>query len=401
MVIKNSLHFINTICRLITEKTKKQNNMKKIIFLTFLAGLLFTASCEEDPKSVLSSEPMGAIVTTPEAGDQLVLTLADSAEYIHFAWDKADFGFSSAPTYLVQIDKAGGDFTEALTIMTTSSSADSLMVYKFDELLFNNGYEGEVAVDVDVRIRAILKGIESSPFADTVFSALQRFTVTPFTIVSVGPPPSIFMIGAATGGWNTDKAVEVAPTDVKNKFSTTAYFDVANGKSFRFFSAKNWDASIGGYDIFPNFPAGTLEKSTDNDPNFNFIGTPGWFVITADVNTGTITMTAVAEPLLYLTGDATHGWDFGSAAKPLKWIGHQIWQGNVAFTQSKYFRIFEQADWGPVSYGYNIVTKYNTDIIIVAAGHSDPNWQFIAATGTYLVKVDKRNASIVITPAVP
>jgi hypothetical protein len=376
--------------------------MKKYSLIGILALLFVLVSCEkEETRAYINSESVGASIVSPQVNESLVLKLADSAKYVTFNWDAAEYGFQAAPTYLLEVDKAGGDFSEALTVLTTNSTMDSIMLYNLNVLLFDNGYEGEVAVDVDLRVRAILKGIENSAFADTVYSELQRIKVTPFTIVAVGPPPSLYMIGAAVGGWDPLKAVEVAPTDVKKQYSTKAYFKkTTDGKNFRFYTAPNWASSLGGYDVFPNYPTDLLAASGDGDKNFNFIGTDGWYEITADQNSGTITMTAVSEPLLYLTGDATHGWNFGTSAKPLKWVGHQIWEGDVDFTKDKYFRLFEQADWGPVNYGHDKITDYDTDVIIIAVGHSDPNWQFIANTGAYHVKVDKRNGSIVITPVV-
>jgi len=371
--------------------------MKKYSFLGILAVLFFFAACEKDEtKAYLSDNPKEAVIQSPEANESIVLTVADSAKYLKFSWAAADYGFDAAPTYIVELDKASGDFSESITVFTTGNVQDSIMIYTFDQLLLDEGYDFGVATDVKLRITAVLKGIDNSAFADTTVSSIQNFKITPFEIIPVGPDPSIYMIGEAVGGWDPLKAVEVASTGVKKQYWTKAYFK--NNGNFRFFTAPGWGASLGGYDVFPNYPSDLLEvASGDSDPNFRFIGATGWYEITADLNTGTITMSSTSEPLLYLTGDATHGWNFGSSAKPLKWVGHQIWEGDVDFTKDKYFRLFEQADWGPVNYGYDKIPNYDESIIIVAVGHSDPNWQFITSSGSYHVKVDKRSGSIVFS----
>ena len=109
-------------------------------------------------------------------------------------------------------------------------------------------------------------------------------------------------------------------------------------------------------------------------------------------------MSPTDEQQLYLTGDATHGWNFDAPVTTLYWTGHEIYSGQVTFIQDKYFRCFKQKDWGPDSFGHNVLTNYDTDVIIIAVGHGDPNWQFIAASGTYDVVVDMRKESITITP---
>ena len=200
------------------------------------------------------------------------------------------------------------------------------------------------------------------------------------------------------GGWGTDLAVEIVSTGEPSQYTTIAYFDVAEGTNFRFFTNPDWGASIGGYDVFTSYPEDLLEPATaDDDPNFNFIGEPGWYELFVNTQEGSITMEAVSEPVMYLTGDATHGWGWDDPVTQLEYVGYKLWEGDVNFTQGGAFRLFPQKDWGPTSYGYDVVVNYDTEYIDIMEGHGDPNWEFLKPSGTYHVKVDLRNNSIEIT----
>ncbi|MFW6289321.1 MAG: hypothetical protein ACOC0R_00020 [Mariniphaga sp.] len=112
---------------------------------------------------------------------------------------------------------------------------------------------------------------------------------------------------------------------------------------------------------------------------------------------GTISMEAVDEPQMFLTGDATHGWDWEDPVTQLQWTGYQVWEGEVDFTQGGAFRLFGQQDWGPTSYGYDVVVNYDTDYIDIMEGHGDPNWEFLKPSGTYFVRVNLRTNTIEIS----
>lgn len=351
---------------------------------------LFMVSCDDDMSTteMLADEEISApIILNPTADQEFVLTKENEAQPIKIKWDKADYGVSLKTNYSIEIDAIDGDYSAPLSIGT--SNIDSLIITQADlnkkvlELGLTPNEQGEVNLRVVAKVTDAIA---------VKYSPIVKIKITPYSTKF----KSIYMIGAALNGWDPAKAVEVASTGEVKKFYTIAKFDASGDANFRFYSDTNWGASLGGYDLFTNYPGDLLEETGDGDKNFRFIGTSGWYKLSVDVATGSIEMTSTEEPLLYLTGDATHGWNW-DAPTSIKWIGHEIWEGDVTFTQNNFFRLFGQKDWGPVSFGYDIITDYDTNIIIIAEGHSDPNWQFIGNSGVYSVKVDKRNGSILLT----
>lgn len=365
--------------------------MKKIknIFLILLSfSLLF--ACEEMERDPIVNPGDAPALSAPTSGTELVLEKAGAEErFITFSWSKADFGFPSAITYNVQIDLAGNNFSDPLELATTPDLSTEMSHAKLNERLLTFGLETNSATNLEVRVEATV-----NPGVESLYSETANINITLFS--STFPP--IYMIGASVGGWDPAKAVELVSTGEPYEYITIAEFTVADGTNFRFFSNPAWDASIGGYDVFTTYPEDLLEPATaDSDPNFNFIGTPGWYEIFVNTETGTIEMEATNEPVMYLTGDATHGWNWDDPVTEIQYIGYNMWEGDVEFTQGGAFRLFPQKDWGPDSYGYDVVVNYDTEYIDIMEGHGDPNWEFLKPSGTYHVVVNLRNNSIEIS----
>ncbi len=363
-------------------------NIQRFIYMLLVAVLL--VSCEEaerEPVVALGDAPS---VTQPAAGTELVLQkLNAEEEMINFAWSEADFGFPSATIYTLQVDTPGNNFANAFELARTNDLTVSLSHALLNERLLTFGLETNEPTDLEFRVVAsvseFVAGLSSPPVQMNVTLYASTF-------------PSIYMIGAAVGGWDPALAVELISTGEPFEYTTIAYFDATEGANFRFFNNPDWGASLGGYDIFTQYPEDLLEPATaDDDPNFNFIGETGWYELVVNSQEGTISMEAVNEPEMYLTGDATHGWGWDDPVTQIQWVGYKIWEGEVDFTQGGAFRLFAQKDWGPTSYGYDVVVNYDTDYIDIMEGHGDPNWEFLKPSGTYFVRVNLRTNTIEIS----
>lgn len=363
-------------------------NIHKLIYM--LLGITLLFACEEAEREPVVALGNAPALTQPATGTELVFQkLNAESQMVDFAWSSADFGFPSATTYTLQVDVAGNNFENAFELARVNDLSVSLSQAQLNERLLTFGLETDEATALEFRVVASV-----SEFVSTLPSPAVPLNVTLYSSTF----PSIYMIGAAVGGWDPSLAVEVVSTGEPYQYTTIARFDATDGANFRFFNNPAWDASIGGYDVFTQYPQDLLEPATaDSDPNFNFIGEAGWYELFVNTDAGTIEMVAVNEPLLFLTGDATHGWDWDDPVTQLQWTGYKTWEGEVSFTQGGAFRLFAQKDWGPTSYGYNTVVNYNTDYIDVMEGHSDPNWEFLKPSGTYFVRVNLHTNTIEIS----
>ncbi len=373
--------------------------MKNIFnYFGIIAGVLFAFACspEKELTTIVNESAANppAIDKTIDGTSIILEKAMEAQEALMVKWGGVDYGVGVSLEYTVEMDVKGNEFASPRPLGHTTEKQLSLSHGDLNVAVLGMGFAPEKAVDFEIRVTSKLNN-----HSEVKTSEMVNVNLTPFSTIF----PSIYMIGKTFGDWDPNLAVEVANTGTENEYETIAYFDNYENDAeadsyFRFFTAPDWGSSLGGVDVFTNVPEDLLQPQPgeNSDKNFEFIGESGWYRIKANVNTATIEMEKVDEPLLYLTGDATHGWNWDSTTT-INWVGHQIWEGDVTFNQDKHFRFFEQADWGPVGYGHNVLTEFDENFIVEELEHDDPNFKFVAATGMYHIKVDKRAGTIEIS----
>jgi starch-binding outer membrane protein SusE/F len=97
--------------------------------------------------------------------------------------------------------------------------------------------------------------------------------------------PVMFMVGAAIMGWDQAKAVQM--TFIKDGVfeGTTAI----SNETFRFFGQHDWGPTSYNYPFFTTVD-NRFENANDGDKNLKFIGTPGSFKVTVDLNAKTVVL---------------------------------------------------------------------------------------------------------------
>ncbi|MEH0157808.1 SusE domain-containing protein [Limibacter armeniacum] len=376
--------------------------MKKLnLLIAFLAAMLLVG-CEETKE--IEFHP--ANVKAPRISSELKAVYpAFEMEHSHYIWEQlswnaADFGVGFGVDYQLELS-TDESFEEAVKILVTSKTETVISVSDINDAMVASGIKSGEEVKVFLRVVAKATGLQSDGSSNlpTVSPiASENILSTKLTCYEASFP-SIYMIGAAVGGWDPGLAVEIASTGVPEEYSTYAYFDNSGEAYFRFFSFPDWGGNIGGVNIFTEYPTDLLQPQPgeNSDNNFMFTGETGWYKIDVNQGSGSIAMKALdSEPVLYLTGGATHGW--GWDADPLtqlNWVGHQTWEGTVTFSNSN-FRFFEDASYDAINFGYDVLTEYDAGMLEPATGDSDPNFNFVGAPGTYTVRVDKRAGSVVI-----
>ncbi|WP_053405912.1 SusE domain-containing protein [Persicobacter sp. CCB-QB2] len=316
----------------------KKNFLNIFIFL----GVLTTWSCspEKELTKIVEDSTVGAPKLDKSfEGSSIVLSRETQGdEALKVEWSEISYDQSVVLNYVVEMAVAGTDFAETRALGITTDNFVSLTHGQLNVEALGLGLPSEQASDVEIRVTTQLNHQTERKVSEVV-----GFSVSPYSTIF----PSIYMIGEAVGGWDPNKAVEVANKGEENIYETIAYFASSDYPYFRFFTAPDWGSNLGGVDVFTNYPTDLLapQPGANEDSNFTFLGESGYYFLKVDRNTGTIEMEAVSEPILYLTGDAVHGWNWDSTTE-LKWVGHEIWEGEVTFNQDGAFRCFEQKDWG-------------------------------------------------------
>ncbi len=94
--------------------------MKSINPIIFLGAVLCSFwSCTEEVGPFLSESPVAPVWISPEAGSSMVLSEEQAEEELVFEFEPADYGFSAATEYAVEMDIAGNSFAEPTAIVTS------------------------------------------------------------------------------------------------------------------------------------------------------------------------------------------------------------------------------------------------------------------------------------------
>lgn len=286
--------------------------MKRKLFFPFiLTGLVLLASCEKDETKVIMSEnPTAPSITGPSSGASIVLTNADSANNISFTWSATDVGFSGVITYTLQMDKAGNEFNDALILASGTTTSADINVYSLDSKLLSNGYPEDVAASFELRVRAIIAGINSSPFADTLFSETVTISITPYLIVI--NYPKLYVPGSYQGWDPSSTETTIASVKSNDIYEGYLYFPDA-GTQFKFTTGPNWDVNYG-----DNGADGTLDQNGDN-----IVATDaGYYKINVDMNSMTY---SILKTVWGIIGSSVSPYDWSADQKMTYDVDNKVW----------------------------------------------------------------------------
>jgi starch-binding outer membrane protein SusE/F len=365
--------------------------MKKIKFILLMLFAVSLWSCEVDKEKVTILDDVTPNVMSALSSSTFTLLMDNKSDkFQDFVWTAVDFGFKSATTYTVQVDKAGNNFASAADLVSvTGKLTASITVGDLNTILLSF-LDPEAAAAVEFRVKASV-----SDYVDPAYSNKVSATITPYA-TEFKP---IYMIGQATGGWSTAKAVEV-PSPSYQYYSVIAYFTYSADATFRFFAQADWGPTAYNYPYFTTVTApGLLENAADGDSNFRFLGTSGWYRITADLKNKIVTMEEVDEPLMFMTGAGVGGWDWTTNYVKMTWVKEGQWTATTDFVNGEAFRFFAQQDWGPTSYNYPYFASGSVTALLENADDGDKNFRVVAATGDYTITVDLPTFTVTMVAA--
>ena len=282
--------------------------MKNILInISLLLGLIAFFACEKDEtKAILNPTPDAPAILSPANGTTKVLTVADSATVLDFTWSAADFGFASEVVYTLQLDKAGNNFAEPIGISSiTSDDSASMIIYDFNGKLLALGLDFDVESAVEFRLRAIITGINSSGFSDTVYSDPITMNVTPFEVIIIYP--KLWVAGSyQSTAWDAPSAHVISSVKSNDKYEGYIYFKDAMTE-FKLLKVPAWEEANTIGDPDATGVTGTLQIGAWGGNNIKVSGGPGYFKLNADLNEK---KSSYSKTDWGLIGSATpNGWD--------------------------------------------------------------------------------------------
>lgn len=259
--------------------------MKRIsIIITLLLGLvIILGSCQKETKDpVLNLKNIAApVLTAPSPNSAFVLTLADSAEVITFAWDAAVYAVTDGailptPTYSLRMGIADSNFVVSKELINTKDATFSIIYYDMNNILLALGVFPEETVNVEVKVTSVISGTVGTE----VVSQIETYAITTFEPPTPPPVdvPKLYVPGDYQG-WNPGQAPNVFDYNNDGIYRGYIYFPEGGSFEFKFTSDPDWDHT--------NYGLGGSEFELDTDPGAGNLKVPGaggyWLEI--DINT--------------------------------------------------------------------------------------------------------------------
>ncbi|WP_069131293.1 SusE domain-containing protein [Rhodohalobacter halophilus] len=270
---------------------------KSIISLLAIFGLLVFTSCEDTAGPVMEGAPEAPEITEPTSGSSFVLNEEDmDVEMDMMEWSAADFGFSAAVEYTIQMDMEGNSFEEPVEIAKVRGNKYSPTVGDLNTKLLAAGLPFGTESLVHFRIKA-----EVSSNVRAVYSQPVQVGITPYEFEVTYP--EIYVPGGyqSASGYGNDWTPEDAPAlySINSNDRYEGYVYYANdNQEFKFTADRSWDLNWG-----DDGADGTLQENGANIVMEN----AGYYKVNVDLNNFTYTLLSTDWGII---GDATPGgWD--------------------------------------------------------------------------------------------
>jgi hypothetical protein len=257
--------------------------MKKILktFVTYSGlALLMLSSCKKNDALVTANtDKAGALTasTTTPVIDRA--KIADSTNIVSFGFTASQYGVNIAETNTLQIDSVGDNWVNPVSYtLPAKALTQGFNTAQLDAMLLKI-VPADIASKVNVRVQHALSGTTNT------YSNVLSLTVTPINLTSW-----LYVVGAFNG-WSATTPDSLISATGNNVYTGIINFPAGAGNNqFLILPAKTFDNKYATSDPVSQVPSTTAAYNAGN--NFNAPATAGQYIVTLDVNKGTITFAA-------------------------------------------------------------------------------------------------------------
>lgn len=342
--------------------------LNKIFIYSVFLTLFGMIGCAKDETKLVASSGDASMLSASKTS--IILKIEDANEdAITFSWTKADFDYTAAINYTLEIDTLGNNFASAKEYtFNPDDSTKTFTVAELNSITYSFDLPAGKASSLIARIKA-----EISSDVDAAYSTPITLTVTPYNAVLVFP--ALLVNGG--NSWKT-------PTTRTDGFLLTS---------------SNYDNNYEGYVYLPNADgyggdAFKLTATTDEKVygwgsnattmsvgggNLWLTVAPNYMKVKVDVSALTINYTAVK---FFITGD-DNGWSTSATPMLYDATTKTLVANNVSLTAGKKFAFTSNGN-------YDISYKVDDSGKLIFAG--PPSWAgnniSVEKTGVYKVTLD-------------
>lgn len=322
-------------------------NIAKSIFV--LLGVIAVSCSTDDVQDRPVIEGVAApVLSAPQDGATYTLALENASQQAErFVWSAADYNGAVAINYTLEMDLAGGDFSEPQVLGGTSGELHiAVSVADLNIAAIALGAVPEEAINFDVRVVSDASGF--SPMISNVIT----ITVTPYNAEI--PTPELYVVGQiqsyyGLNGWDNGTAIPMRYIGDGTTKVFEAYIKVGASDGFKFIGEQGtWDN--GNYGVIGGVQDGNLENSGGSgDVKLAEIEGDGLYYIRVNIDALTYTYVKMNWGVI---GNATpNGWD-SETAMNYDFDSNQFQlttalnDGEMKFRSSNTGNAFGSGDWG-------------------------------------------------------
>jgi hypothetical protein len=323
-------------------KNQLKNIMMKTVLTKLFAfgsiALLMLSACKKNDAIVTSNGGKAGALTASTTTPVLDKTkLADTTKIINFNFTNANYGFSAAVTNTLQIDAAGDNWANPMSVtLGNKINSQGYSTAAFNNLLLKLNLPAGVAAQVNVRIAHVI-----SASVTPVYSNVLSLTATPFNLTSW-----VYVPGAYEGStWPNPGPLEDSLVSVTGNGVYVGIINFSAGNNqFLVVPAKNWNNKWATTQGPATGTSATYSVTYNGPSNFYAPVAAGNYLITLNTNTNVLTI----EPADYYSviGDAALGWNPGNDVA-MKYIndGSGNWTVTTTLVSTGSFKVRQDDAW--------------------------------------------------------
>ena len=271
--------------------------MKSFInrMLMLVAAVVVLASCEKDEVKAVYTAGVAPVLTS--SSNALILEQDNAAnDAVTFNWTKAEYGFSAAQGFTIQMAPKGTSFGADLAeVNVQANTSKKFTVGEFNKEMLKIVPFGQ-ASEVEVRIKSLVT--DSIPAA---YSNVLTMTITPYQDIITYAYPYALNIAGNYQDWSPGTAPQIVSLSNDGDYEGYINFDNATPE-FKIVKGDNWGAGDYG-----DAGGGMLSNGGNN-----LKLTDGAGVYRLKANTGSMTWSALKITTWGIIGSATPG-DWGAS----------------------------------------------------------------------------------------
>lgn len=295
---------------LYTDKKKFMKHISKLLIAASAIFLLLTGCDKVDGLPFYNNGTTPVLSSTVT---DIAPAPADSLnEVVTFSWTDPGYANGDAATtkYVVQIDSAGRNFSQAYSRTVIGELSTSFTAKELNDILLGYGFAFNVAYDVDVRVVSSYGNNNEQYNSNTLTVKMTPYKIPPK--IALPASGELFLVGDASyGGWNNPVPTPSQQFTQLDETTFAGVFNLYGGKQYLVLPVNgSWDHKYSVEDnTLPNLSDGG-DFGYDLPSNFPGPATDGQYVIKLDFQLGKFTVTPYVGSLptdLFIVGDATPG----------------------------------------------------------------------------------------------